>query len=244
MTAPSSPSRWPRRGSPLLPPPASAGGLAILGGIILGAAYLLLFVAEYSALSAEAAWVVGLSLLLAVVVTLILVSMIAADRARATEFELDFARTSHAHLAAGETLTQSSPLGGILSEYARAGAEQRRLAREHSYAASLSVYATGFALLGTLLVGLGIATGPAPNVIGVGMFFEWFAFILLGVTAGSLVLSVGRSSDVVGFDVLVLRRWTGVARPSFPFTHALAEAPWAAAETLPEPPAPWLERGA
>jgi len=224
-----------------LPPPDSPGGLAVLGGIILGTAYVLLLVGAYSALSAEALWIVTLNLVLGVVVSLFLVSMVGSDRARATAFELEFARTVQAHIAAGETLVEASPLGGIISGYARAAHDQRRAAREHVYCAGPALYSTALSLIGVLIVGLAFATGGAANVIGVALCAELGAFVFLGLTAAALALSVGRDSEVAGFDVLVLRRWSGVARPVFPFTHSLKDVPWAAELGLPEPPAPWQE---
>lgn len=74
-----------------LPPPDSPGGLVVLFAIILGTAYVLLLVGAYSSLAAEAGWVVPLTLVLAVVVSFFLVSMVGSDRARATQFELEFA---------------------------------------------------------------------------------------------------------------------------------------------------------
>ncbi len=227
-----------------LPPPDSPGGLAILGGIILGTLYLLLFVGAYSALCAEALWIVTLNLVLGVVVSLFLVSMTASDRARATAFELEFARTVQAHLAAGEALVEASPLGGILRGYANAAHEQRRGAREHVYAASPALYSTAIALVSTLIVGLAYVAGGDPNTIGVAMLFELAAFFLLAVTAGALALSVGRSGQVTGFDAFVLRRWSQVTRPSFPFTHSLIEVPWAADSSEANPTFPWQETSA
>jgi hypothetical protein len=224
-----------------LPPPDTPGGLAFLGAIVLGAVYLLLLVGSYPALSAIAIWVVSLNLILAVVASFLLVSMIGSDRSRAVAFELEFARTVQAHLAAGETLVEASPLGGILSEYARAASEQRRGAREHGYSASIALFSTALALVATLLVGLSGAMGGVPNVVGLGLLFEFGAFFLLTLTAGALVFSVGREGEVVGFDSVILRRWAQVWRPSFPFTHALTEVPWAAVLPMDTPPPPWRE---
>ncbi|MGP8159277.1 MAG: hypothetical protein ACLPWO_06710 [Thermoplasmata archaeon] len=209
-----------------LPPPDSPGGLAVLFAIILGASYILLLVGAYSALSAQAGWFVPLNLVLAVVVSFFLVSMIGSDRARATEFELEFARTVEAHRSAGETLVEASPLGGILSEYARAADEQRRSIREHVYAAGPALYATAFALFATLVVGLASVGGGPSQLLGLGVLAELGAFVLLGLSAGSLALSVGRYGEVRGFDAIVLRRWSRVANPSFPFRHSLTEVPW------------------
>ena len=227
-----------------LPAPDSPAGLAVLGALILGTAYVLLFVGAYSALSALALWVVTLNLVLGVVVSFFLVSMIASDRARAIEFELEFARTAQAHLAAGETLVEASPLGGILSEYARSANEQRRAAREHVYAASPAIYSTLLALVATLLVGLAYVGGAVPNLVGLGMLFELGAFVLIALSAGALALSVGRGAEVAWFDTFVLRRWSGVARPSFPFSHSLTEVPWAAEVIHVDSYAPWKETGA
>lgn len=224
-----------------LPPPDTPGGLAFLGAIILGAVYVLLLVGSYSALSGLAIWVVSLNLILGVLASFLLVSMIGSDRARATAFELEFARTVQAHLAAGETLVEASPLGGILSEYARAATEQRRAAREHVYSASVALFSTAFALAATLLVGLSGAMGGVSNVVGLGLLFEFLGFFLLVLTAGALVFSVGRDAEVVGFDAIILRRWSLVWRPSFPFTHALSEVPWAVDLPVDGSPAPWLE---
>jgi len=224
-----------------IPSPDSPGGLAILGGLILGACYLLLFIGAYSALCAQALWIVTLNLVLAVVVTLFLVSMLGSDRARATNFELEFARTVQAHVAAGETLVEASPLGGLLKGYASAANEQRRSAREHAYSAGPALYSTALALIATLLVGLAYVGGAVPDLVGVGMSFELGALFFLGVTAGALALSVGRSSEVPGFGAIVLRRWSHVARPSFPFTHSLTEVPWAADMSEASPPFPWQE---
>ena len=222
-----------------LPAPDSPGGLAILASLVLGVVYLLLLVGAYSALSSMALWFVSLNLLLAVVTAFFLVSMVSSDTARATEFELEFARSVQAHLAAGETLVESSPLGGILREYARAAGDARRSAREHAYAAGPATWSALLAVTATLLVGLAYVGGAIPNVIGVALVFELVAFVLLALSAGVLGFSVGRSGDVVGFDVLVLRRWARVAHPSFPFTHALTEVPWAVeGGHLPSPPPP------
>lgn len=226
-----------------LPPPDSRAGLALLGAIVLGFLYVVVLVGAYSALSAEALWIVALNLVLAVVVSFFLVSMIGSDRARAADFELEFSRTVEAHLAAGETLVQASPLGGILSEYARVSHEQRQAAREHTYAAGPAVYSTGFALFATLLVGLAYATGSPPDVIGLGLLAELGALFLLTLSVGILVVSAGRSSEVIEFSPLVLRRWSRVATPSFPFTHSLMEVPWAAqASGLTSSPL-WRESG-
>lgn len=224
-----------------LPAPDSPGGIALLMGIAFGTLYLLLFVGAYSALCAQALWIVTLTLVLGVVVSLLLVSMVGSDRARATAFELEFARTVQAHLAAGETLVEASPLGGILRGYATAAQEQRRAAREHVYTASPALYSTALALVATLVVGLGYVAGGDPNTIGVGMFIELGAFFFLALTAAALALSVGRSSDVRGFDIIVLRRWSHVARASFPYTHSLTEVPWAADASETPPPFPWQE---
>jgi hypothetical protein len=227
-----------------LPPPDTPGGLAVLGAISLGTAYILVFVGAYSALSAEALWIVSLNLLIGLVVSLLLVLMIASDRARAEAFELDFARTVEAHQSAGVTLVEASPLGGILRQFALSGREQRRAAREHAYSASPAIYSTGLSLFATLLVGLAYASGSPPDVIGLALFFELGAFTLLVLTAGMMVLSVGRKSDVVGLDVIVLRRWSGVSRPTFPYTAALVEIPWALDEpNSPDTPSPWSESG-
>ena len=228
-----------------LPPPDSPGGLAILGAISLGAAYLLLFVGAYSALSAQALWIVTLNLVLGAVVSLFLVSMIASDRSRAEAFELDFARTVEAHQSAGVTLVENSPLGGILRQFALSARNQRRAAREHAYSASPALYSTALALLATLLVGLAYVGGAAPNIVGLGLLFELGAFTFLVLTAGALALSVGRKAEVPGFDVITLRRWSGVARPVFPFTAALADNPWALDEpSLSGGSSPWSEAGA
>jgi hypothetical protein len=224
-----------------LPPPDTPGGFAIFGAIVLGIVYALVFVGAYSALSAEALWVVTLTLVLGVVVSLSLVSMIGSDRARATQFELEFARTIQAHLAAGETIVEASPLGGILSEYARAAVEQRHAAREHIYAATPVLYSTALAVLASLLVGLAYVGAGVPNLIGLALFFELGAFFLLALAAGTMVLSVGRSADVAAYDAFTLRRWSRVARPSFPFTHALTEVPWAAEIAGPAVPSAWQE---
>lgn len=199
-----------------------------MAALVLGVVYLLLLVGAYSALSAVAIWFVSLTVLLSVSASFFLVLMVNSDRSRATQFELEFARTVQAHLAAGETLVEASPLGGILREYARAAEENRRAAREHAYAAAPATWSALLAVVATLLVGLAEVGGGIPDVIGVALVFELGAFVLLALAAGSLGFSVGRSSEVVGFDAFVLRRWKDVARPTFPFTHALSEVPWAA----------------
>jgi len=226
-----------------LPPPDSRAGLALLGAIFMGIVYICVFAGAYSALSAEALWVVGLNLILSVLVTFFLVSMIGSDRARASDFELEFSRTVQAHLAAGETLMEASPLGGILAEYARVAHGERRAAQEHSYAAGPALYSTVFATISALLVGLAYAIGVDPNTLGLAMLFELPAFVLLVLSIGILVLSVGRTSVVPEFDALVPRRWSHVAEPSFPFTHSLGEVPWAARSPLPTNPPIWQETG-
>lgn len=238
---PSAPKRYRGVG---LPPPDSRAGLALLGAIFLGIVYVLIFAGAYSAFTAEATWVVGLSLIVSVVVTFFLVSMVGSDRARASDFELEFSRTVEAHLAAGETLVEASPLGGILREYAKVAHEQRSAAREHAYAAGSAVYSSAFAVFAAFLVGLAYAIGVDPNTLGLAMLFELGAFFLLVLTTGILVLSAGRISEVPEFSVFVPRRWSRVADPSFPFTHALGEVPWAAVAPVPTNPPRWQETGA
>jgi uncharacterized membrane protein YhdT len=216
----------------------------LLGAIFLGIVYVVIFGGAYSAFTAEATWVVGLNLVISVLVTFFLVSMIGSDRARASDFELEFARTVQAHLAAGETLVEASPLGGILHEYARVARDQRNAAREHAYAAGPAIYSTALALIAAFLVGLAYAIGVDPNTLGLAMLFELGAFVLLVLTTGILALSVGRTSEVPEFDALILRRWSRVATPSFPFTHSLGEVPWAAEAPLPVNPPIWQETGA
>lgn len=230
----------PRRGVGL-PPPDSRAGIALLGGIVAGIAYVIVFGCAYSALTGEAPWVVGLTLILSVVVTFFLVSMLASDQARASDFELEFARTVQAHIAAGETLTEASPLGGILTEYAHAAHEQRRAAQEHAYAVGPAMYSSAFAVISALFVGLAYAIGVDSNTLGIAMLFELFAFFLLVLTTAVLALSVGRVSDVPEYALLVPRRWSLVARHSFPFTHAMSEVPWAAHAPVPVNPPIWQE---
>jgi len=213
----------------------------VLWAFVLGLGYVLLLVGVYSALCAQALWVVTLNLLLGAVLSLFLVSMITSERARATNFELEFARTVAAHRAAGETLVEASPLGGILRAYARAAREQRQATREHTYAAGPAFVSTALALLATLFVGLAYSTGSDPNLIGIAMLIELPAFVLLALSSGILALSVGRRAEVPEFDALVLRRWSGATRPTFPYTHALTEVPWAADPNEPKSPAPWQE---
>jgi len=225
-----------------LPPPDSPAGLALLGGLILGICYVFVLVGAYSALSAEGLWIVVLNLTLAVFVSFFLVSMVGSEKARAENFELEFARTVQAHLAAGETLSDATPLGGILTEYARAAHDQRRAAREHAYAAGPAIYSTAFALFATLLLGLAYAVGSDPNIIGLGMLMELPAFFLLVLSTAVLVMAIGRSNEVPEFAPFVLRRWADVGRPSFPFTHSLIDVPWAAREIpTPSTPAAWAE---
>ena len=232
-------SRHPRRVG--LPPPDSPAGYAVLWAILLAIAYVLLLIGAYSAFSAEGFWVVSLNLVLGAIVSFFLISSLGAERSRATNFELEFARTVEAHRAAGETLAEATPLGGILTSYAHAAEDQRAAAREHSYAAGPAAYSTALALGSTLLLGLAYATGGDPNLIGVAMVIELPAFVLLGLSTGILALSVGRAAEVPEFDALVLRRWARVTKPSFAFTHALLSAPWAV-ENFPESsPAPWRE---
>ncbi|HYA70499.1 MAG TPA: hypothetical protein VEH28_03930 [Thermoplasmata archaeon] len=227
-----------------LPPPDSRAGLALLGAFFLGLVYVVVFAGAYSAFTAEATWIVGLNLVLSVLVTFFLVSMIGSDRARASDFELEFARTVQAHLAAGETLVEASPLGGILHEYARVAHDQRNAVREHALAAGPAIYSAAFAVIAAFLVGLAYAIGVDPNTLGLAMLFELPAFSLLVLTTGILVLSVGRTSEVPEFSTFVLRRWARVADPSFPFTHSLSEVPWAAQAPLPVNPPLWQETGA
>jgi len=237
------PNATPQPRRPLLPPPDSRAGLALIGAIFLGVVYLIVLVSQYSALSAEAPWVVGLNLILSVFVAFSLVSMIASDRARAADFELEFARTVQAHLAAGETLIQASPLGGILAEYARVAHEQRRAAREHAYAAGPAIYSAGLSAFAALLVGLAYAIGIDPNTLGVAMLVELGGFFFLVLTTAILVLSVGRGADVPEFHSFVPRRWARVTEPSFPFTHSLGDVPWAAQAPVPVNPPLWQETG-
>jgi len=226
-----------------LPPPDSPGGVAVMLAVMFGIAYALLFVGAYSALCAEALWVVTLNLILGVLVSFFLAAQISSARARATNFELEFARTVEAHRAANHSLVEASPLGGILTAYARAAQDQRHAARAHSYAAGPAVYSTGAALVATLLIGLANVAGNQPDLVGIAVFVELFAFVLLVLSTGLLALSVGQETEVVEFEAFVLRRWARVTKPSFAFRHALASTPWVPDLLTDEYQLPWQETG-
>lgn len=115
------------------------------------------------------------------------------------------------------------------------------MAREHVYAAGPALYSSALALSATLLIGLAYATGSPDALIGLGLLAELGAFVLLALSAGALALSIGRDAEVSGFDTIVLRRWTLITRPSFPFTHSLTDVPWAAPLPRVSPSAPWDE---
>ena len=247
---PSAPAIFSRRVKlPTVPPPDTSEGRALIVGLLAGAFYVLLLVGANTPLS-NFDWVwVPLVLVLATIVSFHLSARLDADHARVRLLELELARTVAVHGVSGQLPERDTPLGQVLTEYARAAEAMRRRARAHAYAAGPAIWGAGFALTAALLWGLSLTTSTIwMNYLAVVV--ELPAFVLLFYAIGVLALNVGGDREVTGFAVLTPRRWRRFGERNAALDATLAALPWltqgdaaSAAVVAPSPPATtWTEQ--
>lgn len=216
-------SAWSR--GPNLPSPDTPGGTILSVAFGLGLVYLIVFMSEYSAMTSLGLWIVTVALFASLIGAFSLGTMLGNDIATYQRLELDLSRTVIAYVGSGTPPASDAPLAGVWRAYVGASEESRRMARAHAYALGFFVVAGLFALPGTLLVGLG-AVASFQNLVGLGLFLTWFAFAFLVAAAGAVVLAVGYSNPVPGFERIAARRWRRNAGRQQAVDGAFAEVAW------------------
>jgi ubiquinone/menaquinone biosynthesis C-methylase UbiE len=218
-------SRWKQSGG--VPQPDTPGGMVLALALGLSVAYVILFIADYSAMARVAWFVTSLSLVLAVFGAFALSGMLGSDIGSFQRLELDLARTVLAYSNSGSVPGSDAPLSGVWRAYVGAAEESRRMARAHAYALGPFIAAGALSLAGTLLAGLALVTSTI-NVAGFAMFIEMFAFAFLVVGAGTILLTVGYSSPVPGFAIFAARRWRRNSGRQQAVEEAIGGIPWLA----------------
>jgi hypothetical protein len=208
-----------------LPPPDSPGGVAIAIAALFASVYAILLVAAYPSMTSFGFAITTIALLGGVVGTFSLGAMIGSDIATYQRLELDLARTVIAHTAANEAPEPDAPLAGVWRAYVTVADESRRVARVHAYSFGLFLWGTLLSLAAALVAGLGVVTSTT-NVVGIALVVQFFGFALLLVGSGGLVLTVGYSDEVPGFDLLAARRWRRNSARLPAVEEALGNVPW------------------
>lgn len=215
--------RWRSRLTP--PPPDTREGGVLAAAIGFALVYVLLLIAAYHAMAEVAFEVTTFSLLASLVPAFALATMLGSDISTFQRLELELARTVLAYVGSGTPPPSDSPLAGVWRAHVAASEESRRMARAHAYALGLFTAAGMLSLGATLLVGLGTVV-KVENVVGLGMFVEWFAFAFLVAGAGSVLASVGYAASESIFEVLVPRRWRRNAGRQQAVDGAVSEIAW------------------
>ena len=210
-----------------LPPPDSREGTAIAIGLAAALVYVLVFVAEYHTMTGAlfAFDVTTVSLIVGLVAAFSLSGMLGADVSTFQRLELELARTVLAYVGSGSPPASDAPLAGVWRAHVAASEESRRMARAHAYALGFFTFAGVLALAASLLVGLGAVT-TSPNVVGLGMFVEWFAFVFLAAGAASVLASVGYAAAVPVYETVAPRRWRRNAGRQQAVEGAVSEVAW------------------
>ena len=216
-------SRWSRMPAP--PAPDTPGGMVLAVAMGLAVVYLLVFMSDYTRLTSLGLWVTAVALLSSLIGAFSLGTMLGGDIANYQRLELDLSRTVIAYVGSGSAPASDAPLAGVWRAYVGAAEESRRMARAHAYALGFFLLAGVFALPATLIVGLG-TIGFSQGVLGFGMFVNWFAFAFLVAGAGTVLLTVGYSNPVPGFDRIAARRWRRNSGRQQAVEGALAEVSW------------------
>lgn len=99
------------------------------------------------------------------------------------------------------------------------------MARSHAYGLGFFTLAGVLALAASLLVALGAVT-TSQNVVGLGMFVEWFTFVFLAAGAASVLASVGYASSVPVYETVAPRRWRRNAGRQQAVEGAVSEIAW------------------
>jgi len=208
-----------------MPPPDSPGGSAIAITSLFVVVYAILMLSEYRAMTATAVYIATTALLSGVVGTFALATMLGNDVATFQRLELDLSRTIIAHLGSNDAPGPEAPLAGVWRAYIAVADESRRVARVHAYAFGPFLWGTLLSLAAALVASLGLLTSSM-NVSGVALLIELFGFALLLIGAGALVLTVGYSNDVPGYDRFAAGRWRRNSARLPAVEDALASVPW------------------
>lgn len=212
------------------PPPPDTREGAVLGvALLFGLVYILVLVAEYNAMTVGtfAFGVTALSLLVSLVAAFALSGMLGSDLSTFQRLELELARTVLAYVGSGTPPPSDSPLAGVWRAHVAGAEESRRMARAHAYGLGLFMWAGGLSLASSLLVGLGLVSGTA-DLIGLGMFVEWFAFTFLAGGAFAVLASAGYASPARFYETLAPRRWRRNAGRQQAIDGAVSEIAWLA----------------
>ena len=216
---------WP--GKVTVPQPDSREGAALAVAAAFALVYIVVLVAVYGPMTRIAFEVTSLSLLVSLVAAFSLSSMLGADIAAYQRFELELARTVLAYVGSGSPPASDAPLAGVWRAHVAAAEESRRMARAHSYALGLFMFAGVISMVALLLSGLGVVTATQ-NVRGLGMFLEWFAFAFLTAGAVSVVSTVGYSASEEVYEVFAPRRWRRNSGRQQAVEGAVSEIGWLA----------------
>jgi len=216
-------ARWSQ--SFTLPPPDSVGGHAIELTALFASVYAILLVACYTQLQALAFPVTVIALLAGVVATFSLGGMIGTDVATYQRLELDLARTVLAHIGSNDAPQPDAPLAGVWRAYVTVADESRRVARVHAYSFGPYLWGTLVSLAAALLAGLGLLSADK-DVVGLAILVEFFGFALLLLGTTTLMLAVGYSDEVPGFQHFSARRWQRNSARLPAVEEALTSVPW------------------
>jgi hypothetical protein len=209
----------------MLPPPDTREGAVIALATTFGLVYILLLVAQYNAMTGLAFVVTTFSLLASLIAAFALSGALGADIATYQRLELELARTVLAYVGTGTPPPSDAPLAGVWRAHVAAAEESRRMARAHAYALGLFTGAGVLSLAAVLLAGLGTVV-HVQDVLGLGMFVEWFAFTFLIAGAASTLISVGYASPVPFYERLAPRRWHRNAGRQHAVEGAVSEVGW------------------
>jgi hypothetical protein len=228
--------KWPRWKLPEVPSPDTSEGRLVILGVLVAAVYVLLLLADNTALADQAGAFVPLLLVLGTVIMFSIGGMLGADEARQRHFELELARTVAVHSGAGQLPEPDTPLGRVLVEYLRSAEETREHGRIHAYAAGPALYGAAAALGAAIFWGIGLATGT----IWLGylaVVVELPAMVLLAFSVAMLANGSRRVRTTAGFTVLTPHRWRQHETRSSALDEALTTLPWLkeAAETMVAP---------
>jgi len=199
--------------------------MAVAIALLFGIVYLLLLVAVNPAMDAIAWWITSITLIAGVVGTLGLASMIGTDISTYQRLDLDLARTVIAHTSTNTAPAPDTPMAGVWRAYVTVADESRRVARVHAYAFGPFLWGTLAALAAALLVGLGTVT-TTTNLVNLGLLLEFVGFLLLLIGAAAILLTVGYSDTVDGFDGWASRRWRRNAARLPAVEEAISSVPW------------------
>lgn len=210
-----------------LPAADSAEGVGVALSLGFGIAYLLLLVSQYSAMTSLAFAASSLSLVVALIAAFSLASMLGSDLSTFQRLELELARTVLAYAGSGTPPQSDAPLGGVWRAHVAAAEESRRMSRAHAYALGLFTWAGFTALAAVLLSVLGVTTSTQ-DLLGLGMFVEWFSFTFLIAGAAAIASTAGYASSLPLLEHIAPRRWRRNSGRQAAVDGAIGEISWLA----------------